>query len=102
MYEKGLEIVSIAFRPVSLSLRLYGNVFAGENILESVLTLSTWLGWAIALPFYLLELLVGLVQALVFTLLSAVFTVLICEHHDEDGSHDKETRASKEGQVAAH
>jgi F-type H+-transporting ATPase subunit a len=94
-----LELVSIAFRPVSLSLRLYGNVFAGENILESMLTLSTWLGWAIALPFYLLELLVGLVQALVFTLLSAVFTVLICEHQD-DGSHDKEGHASKEGHGA--
>lgn len=95
-----LEVVSILFRPVSLSLRLYGNVFAGENILESMLTLSTWLGWLVALPFYLLELLVGLVQALVFTLLSAVFTVLICEHQDE--GHDKEGHSPKEGHGAAH
>ena len=31
-----LEIISIAFRPISLSFRLYGNVFAGENLLESM------------------------------------------------------------------
>jgi F-type H+-transporting ATPase subunit a len=97
-----LEVVSILFRPISLSLRLYGNVFAGENILESMLTLSTYLGWALALPFYLLELLVGLVQALVFTLLTAVFTVLICEHQDEGGAHEKEGHGAREGHGAAH
>jgi F-type H+-transporting ATPase subunit a len=79
-----LEVVSIVFRPVSLSFRLYGNVFAGENILESMLMIVPWLGWLIPLPFYFLELLVGLVQALVFMLLTAVFTLLMCEHHDED------------------
>lgn len=77
-----LEVVSILFRPVALSLRLYGNIFAGENILESMINLLPWLGWALSLPFYFLELLVGLVQALVFTLLTAVFTALICEHHE--------------------
>ena len=80
-----LEVMSIAFRPVSLSLRLYGNVFAGENILESMMNLVPWLGWALPVPFYFLELLVGLVQALVFTLLTAVFTLLICEHAEEGG-----------------
>jgi len=84
-----LEVVSILFRPVSLSFRLYGNVFAGENILESMLLLVPWLGWIIPLPFYFLELLVGLVQALVFMLLTAVFTLLMCDSHDEDhgGAH---------------
>jgi len=72
-----------------LSFRLYGNVFAGENILESMLLLVPWLGWIIPLPFYFLELLVGLVQALVFMLLTAVFTLLMCDSHDEDhgGAH---------------
>jgi F-type H+-transporting ATPase subunit a len=37
-------------------------------------------GWLVPVPFYLLELLVGLVQALVFMLLTAVFTMLICQH----------------------
>jgi F-type H+-transporting ATPase subunit a len=85
-----LETVSILFRPISLSFRLYGNVFAGENILEAMMKLVPWLSWLIPLPFYFLELLVGLVQALVFTLLTAVFTLLICEHEHEPGEegHD--------------
>ena len=86
-----LEVVSILFRPVSLSFRLYGNVFAGENMLESMTHLGgpIW-GFLTALPFYFMELLVGLVQALVFMLLTAVFTLLICSHdedHAEEGSH---------------
>ena len=80
-----IEVVSILFRPVSLSFRLYGNVFAGENILESMQTLVPALGWLIPVPFYFLELLVGLVQALVFTLLTSVFTLLICTHEEEPG-----------------
>jgi F-type H+-transporting ATPase subunit a len=85
-----LEALSILFRPVSLSLRLYGNIFAGENILESMMTLIPWLGWLLPVPFYFLELLVGLVQALVFCLLTAVFTALICEHQGEHVEAHKE------------
>jgi len=77
-----LEIISILFRPVSLSFRLYGNIFAGENMLEAMSKLVPGLGWLVPIPFYLLELLVGLVQALVFMLLTAVFTLLICQHQE--------------------
>ena len=80
-----LEIVSILFRPISLSFRLYGNVFAGENMLETMATIVPGLGWLLPIPFYFMELLVGLVQALVFMLLTAVFTLLICQHHEEAG-----------------
>ena len=78
-----LEIISILFRPVSLSFRLYGNIFAGENMLETMARLVPGLGWLLPIPFYFLELLVGLVQALVFMLLTAVFTLLICQHEEE-------------------
>jgi F-type H+-transporting ATPase subunit a len=77
-----LELVSILFRPVSLSFRLYGNVFAGETMLETIAALP-YVGWLAPVPFMFLELLVGLVQALVFMLLTAVFTLLMCRHHDE-------------------
>jgi F-type H+-transporting ATPase subunit a len=77
-----LEIVSILFRPISLSFRLYGNIFAGENMLEAMAKLVPGLGWLLPIPFYFLELLVGLVQALVFMLLTAVFTLLICQHEE--------------------
>lgn len=78
-----LEVVSILFRPVSLSFRLYGNMFAGENILESMSSIVPALSWLIPIPFYFMELLVGIVQALVFMLLTAVFTLLICQHEEE-------------------
>ncbi len=77
-----LEVVSILFRPISLSFRLYGNIFAGETMLETMARMPR-IGWLVQVPFYLLELLVGLVQALVFMLLTAVFTLLICQQHDE-------------------
>ena len=75
-----LEVVSILFRPVSLSFRLFGNVFAGENMLETMSRVVPGLGWLLPIPFYFMELLVGLVQALVFMLLCAVFTLLACAH----------------------
>jgi F-type H+-transporting ATPase subunit a len=88
-----LEVFSIAFRPVSLSFRLFGNIFAGENMLEAMSGLIKHPAWAKALssaivpvPFYFMELLVGLIQALVFMVLTAVFTMLICMH--EEG-HEK-------------
>ncbi len=76
-----LEVISILFRPVSLSFRLYGNIFAGETMLETMAAVPV-VGWLVQIPFYFMELLVGLVQALVFMLLTAVFTLLICQHHE--------------------
>jgi F-type H+-transporting ATPase subunit a len=82
-----LEIISILFRPVSLSFRLYGNIFAGENMLETMARIVPGLGWLLPVPFYFMELLVGLVQALVFMLLTAVFTLLICQHEEPEKGH---------------
>jgi len=79
-----LEVVSILFRPVSLSFRLFGNVYAGESTLEVMSNMVPFLSWLIPIPFYFLELLVGIVQALVFMLLTAVFTLLIAQHGPED------------------
>lgn len=84
-----LEVASIAIRPVALSFRLFGNIYGGEQTLEVLMfTGGPIFGWLTSLPFYFMELLVGGVQALVFTLLSAVFLKLICEHSDHD--HDEE------------
>lgn len=89
-----IEIVSIIFRPVSLSLRLFGNVFAGENLLTTMITIGKQMGMPeavafaasviIPLPFYFLEILVGLLQATVFTLLCAVYIQLSTSHDDEE------------------
>lgn len=88
-----LEVISIAIRPVALSFRLFGNIYGGEQTLESLMglipaKLQIFLSWMPALPFYFMELLVGFVQALVFTLLCAVFLKLICDHdHGDDENH---------------
>lgn len=76
-----IEVFSIAIRPFTLSVRLFGNVFGGENLLH---------GTNFLFVFYFMEALVGLIQAFVFTLLSAVYIGLLCNHgddhaHDEDG-----------------
>jgi F-type H+-transporting ATPase subunit a len=73
-----IEIISICIRPFTLSVRLFGNVFGGENLLH---------GTGFFFVFYFMELLVGLIQALVFTLLSSVYIGLICNHGDDHG-HD--------------
>ena len=83
-----LEIVSILFRPISLSFRLFGNIYAGESILEAMSTMVPYLAWLLPIPFYFMELLVGVVQALVFMLLTAVFTMLIAQHdHGPEHAH---------------
>ena len=93
-----LEVVSILFRPVSLSFRLYGNILPVRTCSRPW---PTWvdpiLAGLLPLPFYGMELLVGIVQALVFMLLTAVFTLLICTH-DEEGhghGHEKGTRPTE-------
>ena len=82
-----IEFISWFFRLISLSFRLYGNVFGGENLLTGMTNLIPALPYLIPVPFYFLELLIGLVQALVFTLLSAVYIGLICNHEGGDHEH---------------
>jgi F-type H+-transporting ATPase subunit a len=81
-----LELISIAIRPVALTFRLFGNIYGGEQTLETLMTLlPKYLAFLPALSFYFMELLVGFVQALVFTLLCAIFLKLICDHGE--GEH---------------
>jgi len=82
-----IELISIAFRPVSLSFRLFGNVFGGESLLHAMSGLQKF---GLPIPFYFLEILIGFVQALVFTLLVSVYIGLICNHgdgHEEGHGH---------------
>lgn len=74
-----IEVFSIAIRPFTLSVRLFGNVFGGENLLH---------GTGFVFVFYFMELLVGLIQALVFTLLTSVYIGLLCNHEGGDHGHD--------------
>ena len=84
-----IEVFSIVIRPFTLSVRLFGNVFGGENLLH---------GTSFFFVFYFMELLVGLIQALVFTLLTSVYIGLLCNHgddHDEHAHDDKSDPAAE-------
>jgi F-type H+-transporting ATPase subunit a len=65
-----IEIVGEVAKVASLSLRLFGNIFAGEVLLASMMALSAFI---LPLPFMFLELIVGIVQALVFAILTLAF-----------------------------
>jgi F-type H+-transporting ATPase subunit a len=82
-----IELVSIASRLLSLPMRLYGNIYAGENLIESLMAIAgPWWGILFCIPAYFMELLVGIVQAMVFMLLCSVYTALSTAH-DEEGGH---------------
>ena len=74
-----LEIISEITKIISLSFRLFGNIFAGEIVLGTV---STMFAVLFPLPFLMLEVVVGLVQALVFSMLTMAFmAILMTPHH---------------------
>jgi F-type H+-transporting ATPase subunit a len=83
-----LEIISEFSKMISFSFRLFGNIFAGEVLLIVIAALVPIIG---PLPFFGLELFVGLVQALVFTMLSLVFLEIATSSH---GEHEPETAQS--------
>ena len=86
-----IELFSEAAKIVSLSLRLFGNVFAGEVLLTVI---SSLVSYFVPLPFMGLELLVGVVQATVFSLLVLVYLTISTtaphgdEEHDEAKGHE--------------
>jgi F-type H+-transporting ATPase subunit a len=84
-----LELVSEAAKMLSLSLRLFGNIFAGEVLLH---VLSSIFAYLLPTPFMFMELIVGVVQALVFSILTLVYLTLATEppHGEhEDEHHEK-------------
>lgn len=71
-----IELVSEVAKIVSLSLRLFGNIFAGEVLLTVIAGLIVFL---VPLPFMALEIIVGIVQAMVFSLLTLVYLTIATE-----------------------
>lgn len=75
-----LELISEFAKIISFAFRLFGNIFAGEVLLVVIAAL---LPLGVPLPFYGLELFVGFIQALVFSMLSLVFFNMATISHDE-------------------
>ena len=84
-----MEVVSILFaRPVALAMRLYGNVFAGETMLDMGSHMATFLGaQGITLIVYFYETFICAVQGFVFGLLVVAFVGTMCVKEEEGGGH---------------
>ena len=95
-----IEVVGEFARIVSLSARLFGNIFAGEVLMAVMVAMANAVKIAIipvALPvvFLFLEVLFGSIQALVFALLTAIYITLATAGHDEhEDAHDHEHDAA--------
>ncbi len=82
-----LEIISEITKLISLSFRLFGNIYAGEVVLA---TISSLFAFLFPIPFMLLEVVVGLVQALVFSILTMAFmSILMTPHHAKNHSSEE-------------
>lgn len=87
-----IEIVGEFAKIASLSFRLFGNVFAGEVLLVSMAAL---VGYIVPIPFIFLEILIGAIQALIFSILLIVYFTIAATDHD----HEEEYKPSDEHKI---
>jgi F-type H+-transporting ATPase subunit a len=80
-----IEIVGEAAKIASLSFRLFGNVFAGEVLLASM---GALFAYALPIPFLFLEVIVGIIQAFIFSMLTVVYFTIASSDHDEHEHED--------------
>ncbi|MFA6522586.1 MAG: FoF1 ATP synthase subunit a [Patescibacteria group bacterium] len=87
-----IELVGEFAKTLSLSLRLFGNVFAGEVLMTVMLSLARFV---VPIPFIFLEILVGVIQATVFAMLTLAFLLVATMPHGEEHEeeHDKKAHA---------
>jgi F-type H+-transporting ATPase subunit a len=96
-----LEIIGEIAKIFSLSLRLFGNIFAGEVLITVI---SSLVGVLVPAPFMLLEILVGLIQASVFAMLTLVYLTVASsaphgadhDEHEGEGEHEAAHHAEKQ------
>ena len=83
-----MELLSVGFaRPVALAMRLYGNIFAGESILDMIFHNNLPLALLLSSFMYFYETFVCIVQAFVFAMLVVAFVGTLCTHADEEHGH---------------
>lgn len=90
-----IEVLGEFTKIMSLSLRLFGNIFAGEVLLFVITSISGWLAPVISLPFVFLEAFGGFIQAFVFAMLAIVYLTISTTGHS---SHDEELPVQQSNQ----
>lgn len=76
-----LEMVTFLARPISLALRLFGNMYAGELIFILIALLPFWIQWALSVPWAIFHILVITLQAFIFMMLTIVYLTMASEKH---------------------
>ncbi len=96
-----IELIGEFAKTLSLSLRLFGNIFAGEVLIHVMLSLFSYF---LPIPFIFMELLVGVIQATVFAMLTLAFlTVSTMDHgHDDHEEHEGDTHQNQKTLAPAH
>jgi F-type H+-transporting ATPase subunit a len=94
-----IEVIGEFSRIVSLSARLFGNVFAGEALLGVMYAITAKIGFLVIpvlvpVIFLFLELLFGTIQALVFGMLTLVYIAIASAHEHGDDSHEEQAEAT--------
>ncbi len=76
-----LEIVGLLAKPISLALRLFGNMYAGEMIFILIALLPFWIQWVLSVPWAIFHILVITLQAFIFMVLTIVYMAMAHEEH---------------------
>ena len=76
-----LELVTFIARPISLALRLFGNMYAGELIFILIALLPFWVQWALSVPWAIFHILIITLQAFIFMMLTIVYMSMATEKH---------------------
>ncbi|MBN7769996.1 F0F1 ATP synthase subunit A [Marinobacter daepoensis] len=76
-----LEILALIIKPISLALRLFGNMYAGEVVFILIALLPLWVQWTLNVPWAIFHILVIPLQAFIFTVLTVVYLSAAHEDH---------------------
>ncbi|EKO3488481.1 F0F1 ATP synthase subunit A [Vibrio fluvialis] len=76
-----LELVTLISKPISLGLRLFGNMYAGEMIFILIAIMPWWMQWALSVPWALFHILIVVLQAFIFMVLTVVYLGMAVEEH---------------------
>lgn len=80
-FNMALEGVGLFAKPISLALRLYGNLFAGELIFIMIALMPFWIQWVLSVPWAIFHILIIVLQAFIFMMLTIVYMNMAHEKH---------------------
>ena len=97
-----LNILEELVKPVTLALRLFGNIFAGGIMLALIAAIPVWAGMPVAnILWKMFDLAIGGLQAFIFALLTVLYFAMASAGHDDHGSHDEHEMHEEPQKLAA-